>query len=115
MSDFNLSGNAASEVIRTINVVVTIPSDADGDGVIDTEDACPETAGDYCNGCLQPDCSGCQTSTCPEFGEPTCQDDNSLCEALPNACAVCQSGICSYVCEEGYQEDEFGVCSLITN
>ena len=71
-------------------------------GVIDSEDACPETAGDFCNGCPQPECSGCQSPVCPETGKPICQDDNSLCQVLPNTDVVCQSGVCSYSCQEGY-------------
>jgi len=78
------------------------PLDTDGDGVIDSEDACPETAGDFCNGCPQPECSGCQSPVCPETGKPICQDDNSLCQVLPNTDVVCQSGVCSYSCQEGY-------------
>jgi len=78
------------------------PKDTDGDGVIDSEDLCPETAGDFCHGCSKPECSGCQSPICPEKGKPICQDDNSLCQVLPNTNVVCQSGVCSYSCQDGY-------------
>ncbi|MCK4473936.1 DUF5011 domain-containing protein [Candidatus Parcubacteria bacterium] len=105
---YNISdaaGNAATEVTRTVMVNVAAPSDTDGDGVVDSEDACPDIAGDYCHGCPHPDCSDCQSPACPETGQPICQDDNSLCSA-PNAIGICQEGVCVFTCNEGYEKDE---------
>jgi len=106
------AGNAAAEVIRTVIVNAVAPPDADGDGVVDSEDACPEVAEDFCRGCPQPECTGCQSPTCPETGQPVCQDDNSLCIA-PNATGVCQEGTCAFTCNDGYQKDDNGVCQPI--
>ena len=104
------AGNAATEVIRTVNVVA--PPDVDGDGVVDSEDACPDVAGDFCRGCPQSECSGCQSLVCPDTGQPICQDNNSLCQA-ENAAGTCQEGTCTFTCNGGYQKDESGVCQLI--
>lgn len=79
----------------------TAGPDTDGDGVIDSEDACPTTPGTYCNGCPEPICSGCQSAICPATGVPTCADDDSLCTA-PNAVGTCTGALCSYTCNSGY-------------
>ncbi len=53
-------------------------SDRDGDGIPDSEDACPETYGTDCNGCPDP-CSGCAAMDCQSSGQPTCIADDSQC------------------------------------
>ncbi|MDP1538930.1 MAG: S8 family peptidase [bacterium] len=79
----------------------TAEPDTDGDGIIDSKDACPTIAGTYCNGCPKPTCSGCQSAICPATGAPICVDDNSKC-TVPNAVGTCSTGVCSYVCNTGY-------------
>ena len=71
--------------------------DSDGDGVVDSQDACPTVFGTFCNGCPEPSCSGCASSFCPVDGVPVCQDDDLLCVA-PYATGTCSSGMCSFVC-----------------
>ncbi len=46
--------------------------DSDGDGVPDSQDACPNIYGTGCNGCPDP-CSGCAVMSCPGSGAPTCK------------------------------------------
>jgi len=79
------------------------PKDTDGDGLIDSEDACPEKAGDFCHGCPPPECSGCQSPFCPETGQPICQDNDLLCQA-ENATGICQSGACNFTCQDGFSD-----------
>ncbi len=76
--------------------------DTDGDGIPDSSDVCPNTMGDFCNGCPEPDCSGCRSPSCPGEGtEPVCEDDDSLCSA-PDAEGACGGGECSFVCDPGF-------------
>ncbi len=74
--------------------------DSDGDGIPDFEDACPETYGEFCNGCPEPTCLGCADSYCPGTGEPYCIADDEQC--LPTTCPSdgCGVGTCN--------SDQFG-------
>jgi subtilisin family serine protease len=94
----NNTGNCNNNpcTLECIYDIVCEP-DADGDGIPDSMDACPETYGTYCDGCPEPVCTGCQVSHCPVNGTPSCVDDDSLC-AAPNAVGMCSSGSCLYEC-----------------
>lgn len=42
--------------------------DMDSDGVLDPDDLCVNVAGNYCNGCPEPDCGECEEATCGGSG-----------------------------------------------
>jgi hypothetical protein len=75
--------------------------DTDGDGILDSMDACPAVAGTYCNGCTKPTCSGCATAQCSGQGVPVCADNDTLC-STSNAAGDCVSGSCSFACIPGF-------------
>ena len=93
--DYCLAGECieySCEPISSVYNPICEP-DSDGDGIKDSEDACPDVYGTDCNGCPNP-CQGCAVMICPLNGEPTCEADDTQCE--PTQCPEdgCGLGSC---------------------
>lgn len=94
-----------------------IGPDADGDGVPDSNDACPNTAGTDCNGCPNL-CSGCAVMSCdagtlnpPTCASGTCPD--TVCPANGcgvDSCALNEYGIYTVASNTCNIVDNAGVC-----
>jgi Mg-chelatase subunit ChlD len=85
--------------------------DSDGDGINDTEDACPEIHGLDCNGCPDP-CVICAYMVCPQTGPPTCAGNNSACPLT-----YCPFDGCGQDCESyewaDYPDSLEGICDVV--
>ncbi len=65
--------------------------DSDLDGIRDEEDICPNNAGEWCNGCPEPDCGLCShTPVCPAEAQPYCSENYST-SYLINSTYQCSS------------------------
>ena len=94
--------------------VKTTEPDSDGDGLPDSQDACPSTYGTFCNGCSEPTCVGCESPYCTAIDQPYCVDDDSNCIAQ-NAYGTCTAAECSFTCYFGYNDcngDWFDGCEV---
>lgn len=96
-----IQGAGVVNAYEAYSAVKPSEPDSDSDGIPDSQDACPDTYGDYCHGCPEPACLGCQSPSCPATGEPVCVDDDLLCIS-PNAVGTCFESACSFECLSGY-------------
>jgi len=87
-----IQGTCEGECVPVCEYDQTCDQDDDDDGVPDSDDACPQTFGDDCNGCPNP-CTGCGVMVCDQGSgnAPSCLPVDDLCadtECPDNGCGV---------------------------
>jgi hypothetical protein len=88
--------------------------DSDGDGVLDSQDACPQVYGTACNGCPNP-CIGCAKMVCTDGLAPTCAADDSKCSATICPADGCGLDGCSATQMADYPVSVQNTCGLDGN
>jgi parallel beta-helix repeat protein len=74
---FDAPGDEVDQNCDGYDGVSPLTLDSDLDGVIDSEDLCPDVFG-VCLGCPELECSGCAVVGCSDAG-PICNSDDPLC------------------------------------